>query len=128
MSDTLTVGKQLVSLCREGKIMEAVETLYSPQIVSIEAVSGGPSMPARMEGLDAIKGKNDWWVKNHDVHSSKAQGPYPHGDRFIVHFTFDVTAKAGPMAGNRMTLDEAAVYTVKDGKIVQEEFFYDMGS
>jgi SnoaL-like domain len=127
MNDALTVGKKLVSLCRDGKIMEAVETLYSPQIVSIEAVSGGPSMPARMEGLDAIKGKNDWWVKNHEVHSSKAEGPYPHGDRFIVRFTYDVTAKAGPMAGKRLTLDEAALYTVKDGKISQEEFFYDMG-
>jgi hypothetical protein len=128
MNDALTVGKKLVSLCRDGKIMEAVETLYSPQIVSIEAVSGGPSMPARMEGLEAIKGKNDWWVKNHEVHSAKAEGPYPHGDRFVVRFTYDVTAKAGPMAGKRMTMDEAALYTVKDGKIVQEEFFYDMGS
>ena len=31
------------------------------------------------------------------------------------------------MAGKRMTLDESALYTVKDGKIVKEEFFYDMG-
>ena len=31
------------------------------------------------------------------------------------------------MAGKRMNLDEAALYTVKDGKIVQEEFFYHMG-
>jgi ketosteroid isomerase-like protein len=128
MSDTLTVGKKLVSLCREGKIMEAVNTLYSPDIVSIEAVSGGPSMPARMEGLEAIKGKNDWWVKNHEIHSAEVDGPWPHGDRFIVRFKFDVTGKAGPMAGKRMNLDEAAVYTVKDGKITQEEFFYDMGS
>jgi ketosteroid isomerase-like protein len=127
MSDALTVGKKLVSLCREGNIMEAVDTLYSPDIVSIEAVSGGPSMPARMEGLEAIRGKNDWWAKNHEVHSANAEGPYPNGDRFIVRFTFDVTAKAGPMAGQRMTLDEAALYTVKDGKITQEEFFYSMG-
>jgi ketosteroid isomerase-like protein len=31
------------------------------------------------------------------------------------------------MAGKRMTLDEVGLYTVKDGKVVQEEFFYDMG-
>jgi len=125
MDDSLAVGKKLVSLCREGKIMEAVDSLYSPEIVSIEAASG-PSMPARMEGLQAIKGKNDWWVKNHEIHSTQAEGPWPHGDRFIVRFKFDVTAKAGPMAGKRMNLDEAALYTVKDGKITQEEFFYDM--
>jgi hypothetical protein len=125
MSNTLEVGKKLVELCRKGKHMEAINTLYGPKIVSIEAQSS-PAMPARMEGIDAIRGKAEWWEKNHEVHSGKADGPWPHGDRFIVHFTYDVTAKAGPMAGKRMTLDEAALYTVKDGKVVQEEFFYAM--
>ena len=127
MTDTLTVGKKLVELCRLGKNIEAVETLYAPGIVSIEAM-GSPSMPARMEGIDAIKGKNQWWLDNHDVHSSEAEGPWPHGDRFIVRFKYDVTSKAGPMAGQRMNLDETALYTVEDGKIIQEEFFYDMGN
>ena len=126
MSQTLTVGKQLVALCREGKNAEAIETLYGPDIVSIEAV-GGPQMPARMEGMEAVKGKATWWEQNHEVHRATVDGPWPHGDRFIVHFNYDVTAKGGPMAGKRMTLDETALYTVKDGKVVQEEFFYDMG-
>ena len=30
------------------------------------------------------------------------------------------------MAGKRMQFEEAALYTVRDGKVVQEEFFYDM--
>ena len=125
MSSTLEVGKKLVELCRKGKHMEAINTLYGPKIVSIEAQSS-PAMPARMEGIDAIRGKAEWWEKNHEVHSGNAEGPWPHGDRFIVHFTYDVTAKAGPMAGKRMKLDEAALYTVKDGKVVHEEFFYAM--
>ena len=126
MNDTLTVGKKLVELCRQGKNIEAVDTLYSPEIVSIEAI-GDPSMPARMEGTAAIKGKNEWWLANHEVHKAEAEGPWPHGDRFIVRFKYDVTAKAGPQAGKRMTMDETALYTVKGGKITQEEFFYDMG-
>jgi ketosteroid isomerase-like protein len=127
MNDTLAVGKKLVELCRQGKNIEAINTLYSPDIVSVEAI-GGPSMPARMEGLAAIKGKNEWWLENHEIHHAEVEGPWPHGDRFIVRFKFDVTAKAGPMAGKRMTLDETGLYTVKDGKIAQEEFFYDMGA
>ena len=125
-SSTLEVGKKLVELCNKGKAMEAINTLYAPNIVSIEAQSM-PQMPARMEGLAAIRGKAEWWEKNHEVHSGKAEGPWPHGDRFVVRFKYDVTAKSGPMAGKRMNLDEAALYTVKDGKVVQEEFFYDMG-
>lgn len=127
MSDTITVGKKLVALCREGKNMEALDTLYSPDIISIEAMSGGPEMPARIDGIAAVKGKATWWEENHEVHSAVVEGPYPHGERFIVHFKYEVTGKAGPMAGKRITMDEGALYTVKDGKVVQEEFFYTMG-
>jgi hypothetical protein len=127
MSETLEVGKKLVELCRLGKHMECMDTLYSHHIVSVEAGAGGPTMPARMEGIEAVKGKAAWWEANHEVHKASVEGPYPHGDRFIVRFTYEVTGKAGPMAGKRFTMDEAALYTVKDGKITHEEFFYSMG-
>lgn len=126
MSEAYEVGKKLVELCRAGKAKEAIKSLYSPQVVSIEAVAG-PAIPARLEGLEAVLGKAEWWESNNEVHRADANGPWPHGDRFIVHFNYDVTATGGPMAGTRMTLDEAALYTVNDGKIVQEEFFYHMG-
>jgi hypothetical protein len=124
---TMEVGKRLVELCRAGKSMEAVEQLYSPKIVSIEAMAMGAT-PQRQEGIEAIRGKNQWWYSNHTVHSGETNGPWPHGDRFIVHFKYDITPKAGPMAGKRAVHEEAALYTVKDGKIVQEEFFYNTGA
>jgi len=121
-----SLATQFVDLCNQGKHMDAIASLYAPNIVSVEAMSG-PNMPARQEGLDAIKKKAEWWEKAHEVHGGTVDGPWPHGDRFVVRFTYDVTAKEGPMAGKRMKLDEAALYTVKDGKVVQEEFFYHMG-
>jgi len=126
MAGTLDVAKKLVELCKAGKHMEALETLYSPNIVSIEAFAP-PGKNARMEGMAAVKGKAEWWFNNHEIHSSSADGPWPHGDRFIVRFSFEVTPKSGPMTGKRFKMEEAGLYTVKDGKIVQEEFFYHMG-
>ena len=126
MSDTLTVGKKLVDLCKEGKNMDAIDSLYSPNIVSVEA-GAPPNMSARSEGVEAVKGKGEWWMQNHEVHNAEVDGPYPHGDRFIVRYKYDITAKAGPMAGKRFTMEEAGLYTVKDGKIEHEEFFYSMG-
>jgi hypothetical protein len=125
-SDSMKVGKELADLCREGKPIEAVDRLYSPSIVSIEAESDG-TIPRRTEGIAAVRGKTEWWLKNHETHAAEVEGPWPHGDRFIVRFKFDVTPKTGPMAGQRMKLDETALYTVDKGKVVQEEFFYNMG-
>ena len=126
MSDALSVGKKLVELCKEGKFMAAIDACYGEHTVSVEPFAP-PGKSPQCEGMKAIKEKAEWWEQNHEVHSSEVFGPFPHGDRFIVRFKIDVTAKAGPMAGQRFMMDEAALYTVKDGKIVHEEFFYSMG-
>lgn len=121
----MKIGKQLVKLCQQGKHLDAVNTLYSKDIVSIEPF-GDENMPARMEGIDAIRGKNEWWLNAHEVHGGTARGPWPNGNQFIAHFTMDVTAKEGPTKGKRMNFEEVGLYTVKDGKIVQEQFFCDL--
>jgi len=125
MASAYEVGKKLVEMCQKGDFMGAINSLYADDIVSVEAMAG-PNMPARTQGIDAVRGKGEWWMANHDVHGCEVIGPFPHGDRFIVRFVMDVTAKVGPMAGRRMKHDEAALYTVTDGKITQEEFFYAM--
>ena len=120
MATTAEVANDLVALCREGKFDEVIEKYYSDGIVSIEAFAM-EGMPARQEGIEAIKGKNQWWVENHDIHGVKVEGPLVGGDKFAVTFELDVTFKP---SGQRMKMDEMALYTVKDGKIAQEEFFY----
>ncbi len=119
---TMEVGKKLAALCREGKNLEALETLYSKDIVSVEAAAM-PGMEKTQKGIEAIKSKNQWWYDNHEVHGGEVYGPYPKDDQFAVVFKFDVTAKH---SGQRMTMEEMGLYTVQDGKIVKEEFFYSM--
>jgi len=123
MSSTLEVGQKLVEFCKQNKNVEAVNSLYDPKIVSIEAMKD-MTFPQRIEGIDEVRRKNQWWIDNHQIHSAEAYGPFPHGDRFIVHLKYDVTPTDGPMKGKRMQIEEAALYTVKNEKIVQEEFFY----
>ena len=62
-------------------------------------------------------------LDNHQIHEGTVEGPYPHGDRFILHFKYDVTPKH---TGKRMTMDETGLYTAQNGKIVKEEFFNSM--
>jgi hypothetical protein len=126
MKSTFEVGQKLVELCKQGKNLEAIETLYAPNVVSIEVAAHG-DMPKRMEGLPAILAKSKWWLENHTVHGGDTKGPFPHDDRFIVYFMMDITPKIGPMAGKRVKMEETGLYTVKDGKVTEEEFFYHMG-
>ena len=121
--DTKQVGEKLVGLCSKGKNIDAIESLYSKDVVSVEAMSM-PDMPAEMQGIEQIKGKNKWWSENNEVHGAKVEGPFPNGDRFAVKFHYDITPKAGPSKGKRTQMDEVGIYTVKNGKIVREEFFY----
>ena len=123
--DTKQVGEKLVEYCRKGQNMEAIDKLYSKDIVSIEA-QGGPEMPAEMRGIDKIRGKNKWWYENNEVHSATVEGPFPNNDRFAVKFHYEISPKTGPNKGKKTKMDEVGVYTVKDGKIVREEFFYSM--
>lgn len=121
---TMKIATKLVQLCREGKNAEALNSLFAEDAVSVEA-GGPPGMDREAKGLAAIKGKGEWWVANHEIHSANIAGPWPHGDRFIVQFQYDVTNKP---SGKRIKMDEVGLYTVRDGKIVREEFFYDMGA
>jgi hypothetical protein len=117
------IGEKLVGLCSKGKNMDAIESLYHKDFVSLEAM-GSPEMPQEMRGIDKIKGKNQWWYENNEVHGAKVEGPFPNGDRFAVRFHYDVTPKSGPRKGKRFQMDEVAIYTVKNDKIVKEEFLY----
>lgn len=123
---TNEIGQKLVSLCRKGQNVEALNSLYSPQAESIEAMSSS-EMPSRIKGVDAIRKKGEWWFANNELHASTVAGPFPNGDRFAVIYTFDVTPKNGPMAGKRTKMEEVGLYTVEGGKISREEFFYSMG-
>jgi ketosteroid isomerase-like protein len=120
---TTDIATDLVALCRQGKHLEAVSKHYSDDIVSVESASA-PGMPAEMKGIDAIRGKNQWWTENHEVHSAKVNGPFVGENQFAVEFAFDVTFKP---TGKRMQMNEMGLYTVDGGKVVHEHFYYPTG-
>lgn len=123
MSNAKQVGTKIAELCRQGKGMAAIETYYADNVVSIESVAMGDGS-REVSGKQAVIGKSKWWEENHEVHSAEVNGPFPHGDdKFALRFNFEVTNKP---SGKRQVMDEIAIYQVEGGKIVREEFFYDM--
>jgi len=121
----LQVGHRLVELCRDGRFEEAVRELYADDAVSVEAMDGPHGRS--IEGKPAILEMGEAWEKMHDVHSVAVEGPFPNGDgtAFICFMSIDVTAKEGPMAGQRMQMEEACRYDLnREGKIAHCEFYY----
>lgn len=121
--ELMQIGGQLVEMCNQGKDTECLNQLYSQDAVSAEAVPMPGQASNEAAGIDAIRGKHEWWYSAHEVHESKAEGPFVHGDdRFSVIFNMDVTNKE---SGERTQMREVATYYINDtGKIAREEFAY----
>ncbi len=118
--DTMDIANKLIELCRQGKNDESLTTLFADDAVSVEAFAP-PGSQQETKGLQAIRGKGEWWRNNHEVHSAVVAGPWPHGNRFIVGFKYELTFKP---SAQKMTMEEMGLFTIENGKIVREEFFY----
>jgi len=116
--NTEEVANKVVELTRKQAWREAVDALYDKDIVSVEASGMGGESPEK-RGIDAVHGKADWWIENMEVHSFKVSGPFVAHDRFVVQYDLDATDKNSK---RRFQMSEVGVYTVKNGKIVREEF------
>lgn len=117
---TQEVANQLIGLCREGKFDVAMQQFYSPEIVSIEG-EGSPN--PKLTGIEAVIEKSKQWVESvKEIHSIDVSDPIVAGNHFSCTMKNDITFKEM----GRMTIQEICVYEVKDGKIVREQFFYNM--
>ena len=117
------IADTLVANCRAGKDRDNLDALYADDAVSVEAmVQPGDDIEKR--GLKALHAKHDWWEAQMEPVESKVMGPFYNGpDRFAVIFDFTVKEKA---SGNVIAMQEVALYHVDHGKIVREEFFYEL--
>jgi ketosteroid isomerase-like protein len=111
------IAVDLIALCNAGAFLEAGDKYWADDVVSIEPM--GPTLETA--GKAAVRGKGEWFAANHEITGFTASGPYLHGDQFAVRFVADLTFKA---TGERRTMDEIGLYTVKDGKIVEERFLF----
>ena len=112
------VANDLVAMWKAGQFDESGEKYWADDVVSYENMPGQEM--AEIRGKAGVRGKGEWWSANHEVHDVLVEGPYVNGDQFTVRFKMDIT----PKGGERTTMDEVGLYTVRDGKIAEERFFY----
>jgi hypothetical protein len=115
-----SVGEKFVELCRQGKNFDVMHSMYAPDIVSVEGDG------AATVGQAAVIRKSEKWVEVNTFHGETVRGPFFSGGtetagQFAVYFTLDITRKA---TGERVTLEEVGLYTVKNDRITREQFYY----
>jgi hypothetical protein len=113
------IASRLVELCRIGKYEDAQSELYNNDAESIEP-AGAQGMQS-VKGLEAIKEKGrQFQGMVEQIHGGSVSEPIFAGNNFAISIKIDATMKGQ----GRSNMEEIAVYNVKDGKIIKEEFFF----
>src|SRR5215510_10360956 len=115
---TKDVANRLYELFKENKCTEAQQELFSNDAESIEP-ENSPGMKS-VKGIDAIRKKGeDFNNMVEEVHGGWVSEPIVAGKYIAVAMGMDCTYKGM----GRQKMDEIALYEVKDGKIIKEQFF-----
>lgn len=116
---TQDIANRMYELFKENKWAEVQQEFFSDDAESIEP-PGSPGMQS-VKGKDAIKKKGDDFNNMiEEVHGGYTGEPIVAGNYIALAMGFDATMKGM----GRQKMDEIAVYEVRDGKIVKEQFFY----
>jgi hypothetical protein len=116
---TKEIAERVVALNRTGYYKNIYNEFYTDETVSIE--NWGER--EEYKGIAAIQVKAEKFESTVEaMHDMQVSEPLIADKSFAVTFYMDVTFNAASGMPGRMQMTELAVYTVRDGKIVKEEF------
>ncbi len=116
---TQDVAKRFNELAQAGQWEVVLDELFSKDAESIEP-AGAQGLPS-VKGLDKIREKGKLWADMiQEIHGGYTNAPQVAGNYFVCTMGIDLTMKGQP----RTQIDEVALYEVRDGKIVKEQFFF----
>jgi hypothetical protein len=120
IESTQALALNIKRCVEQQQFEEAYKTYFTDNLVSVEP-QPGPTGNRESVGFAAVQIKTDQWRAMMDTHQAEVSEPLVTDTHFALRYRFDVTERK---TGERYWLDELAVYTVENGKIVREEFFY----
>ncbi|WP_300600718.1 SnoaL-like domain-containing protein [Niabella sp.] len=113
------MAARLAEFCRNEQFSQAQKELYAEDAVSIEPVEI-PGFEKETRGLRALMEKDKKFSAMVEArYGTTVSEPLIAGNAFSFVLTMDLKMKGG----SREQLQELCVYTVRDGKIISEQFF-----
>jgi hypothetical protein len=117
--DVREIAADYTAMVQAGEMDAAAMKHWADDVVTEEAMAGGPYAAVTRGKAEAVA-KAEAWYAGTEVHSLAADGPYVHGDVFLIRMEIDAT----PKGGERMMMREVVEYQVQGGKVVRERYFY----
>jgi len=114
------VAADFTSLWQAFDFRAAGEKYWADGVVSIEPRAMPDGTDAECRGIDAVRDKNLRWCSTHGIEDLSLDGPFVTGDQFALFADMLIAH-----AGQRTPHSEIAVFAVRDGRIVEERFFYE---
>lgn len=110
------IGAAVVAHLNSGAMSDTPlwDKFWSDAIESIEGSGMG------WAGRKAMEAKCAEFMGENEILGCRATGPFVGATGFAVHIEIELKPKGGEV----MQMKEVAVYTVKNGKVVREEFMY----
>ena len=122
-SEPLSIGEvaaDFTALWLAGDFSAAGERYWAEDVISIEPDALRDGADNECRGIDAVRRKNLHWCSTHGIEDLSLDGPFVTGDQFALFADMLIAH-----AGRRRPHSEIAVFSVRDGKIVEERYFYE---
>jgi hypothetical protein len=121
MQSLSEIANDFAALIATGETLAAAEKHWASDIVAFEPAAPGTAGPVVATGKPEALARLKRWLDANAMSDIMVDGPFITGDQFALFIDMEITRRA---TGARENFSEIATYTVRDGQIVEERFFY----
>ena len=122
MANVHDVARDFTDMLRQGQFVAARERFWADDVRSIEPHDLPDGIAAEVSGIEAARAKTARWLGSRHIHDLSIDGPFVTGNQFALFLDMMI---AGQPSGADQPFTEIAIFTVRDGRIIEERFFYD---
>ncbi len=122
MASITDVARDFTDMLRQGQFLAARERFWAADVRCIEPHDLPDGIAAEVWGIDAARAKTVRWFGSRHIHDLSIDGPFVTGNQFALFLDMMI---AGQPSGADQPFTEIAIFTVRNGQISEERYFYD---
>ena len=116
------VARNFTALLRAGTFVAAGDRYWSNDVTSIEPANLPDEICTTVSGKEATRNKCTARFSTALIDEIGIDGPFVTGNQFALFLDL---VTLDPASAARQPFTEIALYTVRDGQIAEERFFYE---